>query len=304
MLQQPLTSTIHFTTLGATTRLPKLAPDRGSRACPLCATENGHRSPLRYGPADWPLKQCDACELVYLERVLPYDQLAREHAWCDRFADAKQDRRAAEPVRSAVTRRARRWQKQLWPPRKALRWIEEFVSSGNILDVGCSWGKTLRRLNEQFVPYGIEIGAEMAHTADEYARSRGGRVLHADALAGLRAFEDDWFDGVLMQSYLEHETQPLPALKQTARVVKPGGHLIVKVPNYGTWNRAIRGDRWCGFRFPDHVNYFTPQTLRAVLQRAGFEIARFGARDRMPTSDSMWLVARKPTACSSFAVTA
>jgi hypothetical protein len=69
--------------------------------------------------------------------------------------------------------------------------------------------------------------------------------------------------------------------------------LIVKVPNYASWNRKIRANRWCGFRFPDHVNYFTPHTLKSMLQETGFQIVKFSIFDHLPTSDNMWLVARK-----------
>lgn len=68
--------------------------------------------------------------------------------------------------------------------------------------------------------------------------------------------------------------------------------MILKLPNYASWNRMIRGKRWCGYRFPDHVNYFTPRALRRILELNGFEVAWFRWRDRLPTSDNMWCVAR------------
>jgi 2-polyprenyl-3-methyl-5-hydroxy-6-metoxy-1,4-benzoquinol methylase len=96
-----------------------------------------------------------------------------------------------------------------------------------------------------------------------------------------------------MTSYLEHEPNPRAVLAATAQVMKPGARLIVKVPNYASWNRTVRGARWCGFRFPDHVNYFTPELLVRLVRESGFEIVRFVWLDRWPTSDSMWLVAEK-----------
>jgi hypothetical protein len=96
-----------------------------------------------------------------------------------------------------------------------------------------------------------------------------------------------------MTSYLEHEPNPRAVLEAGARVMKPGARLIVKVPNYASWNRAVRGARWCGLRFPDHVNYFTPGLLVRLLRESGFGIVRFDWRDRLPTSDSMWLVGEK-----------
>ena len=70
----------------------------------------------------------------------------------------------------------------------------------------------------------------------------------------------------------------------------------VKVPNYACFNRTVRGDRWCGFRWPDHVNYFTPRTLREMVESAGLRIARMNFFDRHPFSDNMYAVLEKPAA--------
>jgi len=96
-----------------------------------------------------------------------------------------------------------------------------------------------------------------------------------------------------MKSYLEHETAPREVLMASRRVMRPGAALIVKVPNFASWNRWLRQGRWCGFRYPDHVNYFTPESLLALLKSTGFGIERFQLRDRWPLSDNQWIVARK-----------
>ena len=96
-----------------------------------------------------------------------------------------------------------------------------------------------------------------------------------------------------MHAYLEHENQPLPVLEQAARVLKPGCSIVIKVPNFACLNRLVLRHRWPGFRFPDHVNYFTPRTLLKMLGSAGLEVARCTWLDRLPTSDNLWLVARK-----------
>ena len=94
-----------------------------------------------------------------------------------------------------------------------------------------------------------------------------------------------------MHAFLEHEMHPLETLRAAARVLRPDGRLILKMPNYASINRRVRGARWCGFRFPDHVNYFTPASLRAMVQAAGLRVVRMHVSDRLPTSDNMWLVA-------------
>ena|SRR2546421_2145359 len=95
-----------------------------------------------------------------------------------------------------------------------------------------------------------------------------------------------------LRSYLEHEADPLPVLKGLQRVLAPGAFAVVKVPNYRSLNRIVMGRRWCGFRYPDHLNYFSPNTLRAMANKAGFETS-FGLTGCLPTSDNMWAVLTK-----------
>ena len=126
-------------------------------------------------------------------------------------------------------------------------------------------------------------------------------VINAPAIEGLAALENDSVSGVVMRSFLEHEHQPRSLLTEIARVLAPGGAAIVKVPNYGSLNRIVMGPRWCGFRFPGHVNYFTPGTLRSMVEQADLAVVRFGPTDRFPLSDNMWMVAARDPADASTA---
>jgi hypothetical protein len=55
-------------------------------------------------------------------------------------------------------------------------------------------------------------------------------------------------------------------------------------------NRIVRGNKWCGFRFPDHVNQFTPKTLLRMVRDANYKVVKFNFFDYLPTSDNMWMV--------------
>jgi SAM-dependent methyltransferase len=176
------------------------------------------------------------------------------------------------------------------PRRKAARLIDRHVASGRVLEVGCGNGQMLKRLPEHLIPCGIEIDARAAGKARKYIEPRGGVMLHADGLHGLESLDSESISGVLMHSYLEHENQPLEVLRQTARVLVAGGVVVIKVPNFASFNRRLLGSMWPGFRFPDHVNYFTPHSLQAVVSAAGLAILRCDWLDRLPTSDSLWLV--------------
>ena len=107
-----------------------------------------------------------------------------------------------------------------------------------MIDVGCGRGKLLP---EPITPFGIGISPVLADMADSAIRERGGRCVHAPAIEGLRTLEAEAFDGVLLNSFLEHEIKPLPLLKEVCRVLRSSGTVYVRVPNFGLLNRKLLG---------------------------------------------------------------
>lgn len=259
------------------------------RACPLCGADNRSRPPSRYSRDGWILKRCSGCSLVYLENAPPAERFAEDFAWEKSFPVEAERRRREEPVVSFFSRVGKRL-KRTARRDKLTALVGAFFAPGPVLDVGCGAGHPLAALGEEYVPYGVEISKGFAAGAHATAEARGGRVIHADAISGMRALPAGFFTGVIMHAYLEHEGEPLDALRAARRLLVSGGALIIKVPNYKTLNRMARGDRWCGFRFPDHVNYWTPRTLVRAVTSAGLRVLRFGFFDRLPVSDNMWLV--------------
>jgi len=229
--------------------------------------------------------------MVYLENPIGYEQLEEDFAWERTFAAESKERRRRNPTLHAIGRFPKKAIQFLLKRDKLLHLVTRYVQPGPVLDVGCAGGHTLMSLPAQYIPYGIEISHELSQIAASAFAPRGGAVVQSDALTGLSQMPRGEFTGVIMTSFLEHEVNPKDTLQATRRVLHRGGKVIVKVPNYSSWNRHIRGKLWCGFRFPDHVNYFTPGTLKQLLAGCGFHVVRFGIEDRMPTSDTMWLVA-------------
>jgi len=260
------------------------------RTCPACSRDNADRPALTSSVAPWALKSCGRCAFVYLENAPAYAELEDHFAWEKTYQTERTRRQREEPVLQWIGRRlidVRR----LMPRRGLLALTARLVPDGDVLDVGCSDGIMLARLGSRHVPNGIEISAALAKRAQAVVGPRGGTVIQASALEGLAACDAGRFSGVWMHSFLEHELQPLATLTAANRVLRADGRLILKMPNYASINRRLRGTRWCGFRFPDHVNYFTPASLQKMVRAAGLRVVRMHISDRLPTSDNMWLVA-------------
>ena len=261
------------------------------RTCPLCNFDNTAMPAMSYSAGTWLLKDCGQCGLVYLENPPAYSALQDEWAWEKTSSAERERRRAAEPVVKGLSEFVSHIRHDIFKRDKLSPLLRDYIAPGAVVDVGCGQGRWLRRVGELgFAPYGVEVSDVLAKEAASHAADFGGRVVAGNAVDGLDQFADNTFTGAILISFLEHESNPLPLLVKLRRKLAAGGKVIVKVPNFGCWNRLVRGARWCGLRFPDHVNYFTPRTLREMVRRAGFKIVRFSLRDRFPFSDNMWAV--------------
>ena len=263
------------------------------RDCPLCGAQAG--TPLKgYGDGIWRLQRCRRCGFVHLGRAPDYSALFAAMAWEKTYAVEAERRSELRPISYRLSR-ATRWRMRLLPRRTLPALIARHAEPGNIVDLGCGSGGQLKELASCYVPYGIEVSTEAAIAADRLFRTRGGYAVNQPSLLGLREFPDDFFSAATLRSYLEHELNPREVLRELHRTLVPGGRAIVKVPNYASLNRCLTGRKWCGFRYPDHLNYFTPASLRRMGEDCGYRV-QFGLLDRLPTSDSMYAVLVKPGA--------
>lgn len=266
--------------------------------------------PTEWSVDPWQIVRCRETGLLFLANAPDYETLEEEFPWEVSSAAESKRRREAEPIRQRLSDGLKVIQKNLRGRRpKLFRLLREALpqpaldTPQTVLDIGCGSGRLLSRFAGLFaeeghaiVPAGIEISAALATTAATNFQPLGGFVRQSPAISGLQQCAAESVDAIVMCSYLEHEVRPLDVLTAARRVLRPGGAIVVKVPNFDCWNRHLRGRRWCGFRFPDHVNYFTPRTLRRLSDEAGLHWQRQHRRDRSVLSDNMYAVLGKPTA--------
>ena len=108
------------------------------------------------------------------------------------------------------------------------------------------------------------------------------------------------FDIVVSTEVVEHLVAPrnLPAF--AAKVLRPGGHLIVSTPYHGYWKNLVLSlanrwdDHWTPFWDGGHIKFWSRKTLTRLLEGEGFRVTAFIGAGRVPYLwKSMILVARK-----------
>jgi SAM-dependent methyltransferase len=131
-----------------------------------------------------------------------------------------------------------------------------------MLDVGCGAGATLKAIAD----LGMTIGVDRSPEALRLCRQRGlGGLVLADAEALPMTGES--VDVLLALDLLEHIADDAAAAQEFARVLRPGGALIVTVPAY-QWLWSEHDEAL------DHLRRYRARRLRRILVEAGFRIER------------------------------
>lgn len=140
----------------------------------------------------------------------------------------------------------------------ALSELESIIGDSLVLDLGCGGQK----LHPKMVGVDIRRNGQMGVGGnwDKPAASD----MEADVLA--LPLNDDSVDGILAKHLLEHIIDPVQALMEWLRVLKPGGKLVVLCPDY-RYCEAISVD-------PSHVHAFTPESVSSLMKLCGFDVNR------------------------------
>ncbi|MGB7241366.1 MAG: class I SAM-dependent methyltransferase [Sulfitobacter sp.] len=256
------------------------------RPCPTCgsvdcAPENA------YSPDPWQIVTCDSCALTYLRNPVDYAALEEDFAWEKTSVAKRQEVAQGSSFLSPYIRKLRTKLGILHRDKQSS--FRQWFNDGHVLDIGCGQGN---RIQPPMTPYGIELSRGLHANADVQMRKWGGFCQFGAGAKAIYEFDRTMFDGIVMFSYLEHETDVMGVLKGAHRALKDDGAVYIRVPNFGSLNRRIFGKKWCGFRYPDHVNYFTLKSLKDTAARAGFTTKLVNSVT-LPVDDNISVLLRK-----------
>lgn len=140
----------------------------------------------------------------------------------------------------------------------------------SILDIGCGRGWMLYFLKNYF---GFEdvAGTQISLPAIKFARERLGLKIYDQDLLELK-LPGESFDVLTIWHVLEHVPDPVSYVKEMYRLLKPGGTLMVEVPNLDAWSRQLSGQYWLSWDPKYHLTFFDPASLSKLLTSNGFKI--------------------------------
>jgi 2-polyprenyl-3-methyl-5-hydroxy-6-metoxy-1,4-benzoquinol methylase len=153
---------------------------------------------------------------------------------------------------------------------KRSKLITEEITGGKLLDIGCANGTFLLWMKQK---KGFEVfGVEISEHASKYARDLGLTVI--TGTLNDAKFQNNYFDIITMWDVLEHFHNPLDTLIEANRILKPGGIVVIRVPNHHSIDSRLFGRYWAGYDAPRHLYVFNNKTITSILSKSKFKIER------------------------------
>ena len=248
--------------------------------CPLCGADSLHRLdvPDRFAPGvRYQIRRCRGCGVAFT------------HPWADSHSPSYEPHQVgaspprARGTRAAILRVVYRGDGSvleraalfvpglLFRARDRLKvlardlYARPFRRRGRLLDVGSGGGNALALWRGQQAAC---IGLEPDAAAAETARREFGLDVRPGRLED-HAFPDASFDVVTLCHVLEHVDDPRGLLTRAARLLKPGGELLLWMPDAESPLRRLFGRDWFPYEVPRHRWHFRRTDVTRLLREAG-----------------------------------
>lgn len=242
-----------------------------TRTCPVCgdARSDPYLQPPR---SPGPVVKCRTCGFVYVNPVQTTPALIDSGPVLGKNSPRLLESSDLDDIKGSWEAPMLEHYQTEFPAKRlnardALRRINALTAPGTLLDVGCGAGLFLSvAAQEGWDCYGLEPLVMHAIFARGYF---GLRVL-TNTLAD-DAYAADFFDVVTSFQVFEHLIYPDRELEKIRRILKPGGLVLIEVPNIDTLGVRVLGAKHRHF-VQDHVSFFSARTLTRFVERFGFRV--------------------------------
>lgn len=154
--------------------------------------------------------------------------------------------------------------------RGADRWIRHMKFSGGnprLLDLGCGNGGFLLQMQKA----GWDVSGLEPDLLAVEAGKKAGLNVNVGTLQK-NSYPPDHFEAITMSHVIEHLHNPVEVLRCCHEILRPGGTLWIATPNLNSIGHSAFGRDWMALDPPRHLVIFTPASLKAALQKIGFEV--------------------------------
>lgn len=222
--------------------------------CPICG-ESRPNPRFRIDGIPNVIWKCPGCGLGWMHPLPSAEEIASFYPTSYYGANGAKFRSAIEFVVRLVSARRLRFLTKSLPPGAA------------VLDIGCGRGILLNELSKRgFRAYGTELSPSACASVDSNIDVR---VCHQLEEAG---FDSGMFDQVVIWHVFEHLSDPAATLREIHRILKPGGTVVIAVPNFSSWQAKWSDSGWFHLDPPRHLFHFSLESLERILNNHGFDV--------------------------------
>ena len=220
--------------------------------CCVCGNSDVKEFELKYQKNHFAVVTCNKCSLHFIppfyRKKINYTQ----------YKNAE--------VTNAV-RAGNNWAK-IQRHKLRFKFIQKFIKKGKLFDLGAGWGHFMLAGKELgYDVYGVEISEQ------PYLYCVNDLKLPVDHIDFFEMDESKKFDIITMWDVLEHIDKADEFLAKCNKLTKPGGYLILQVPQIDSYFAKRHKDNWKMMGL-DHVNYFGKETITRILANNGYEVVK------------------------------
>ena len=234
--------------------------------CPICKNRDVQFEydlyDDRYGyPSKYQLYKCRFCNHQFLKNEFSPEDLIDLYSKYYPRSQFKVERYRPHEHKEGV----KAWFDGVYS--SAFRWVPRNV---RILDIGCGFCETIGyHQNRGCEAYGVEADENARRVADRY---------HFNVKIGLfdpNDYEPSFFDYVTLDQVIEHVLDPIQTLNGIARILKPGGKVILSTPNAKGWGSKIFRELWINWHIPYHLQFFSKSSIKIAANMAGLDLEHY-----------------------------
>jgi SAM-dependent methyltransferase len=232
---------------------PRVEASATTLPCPACRRAGEHELRFRRNGCD--ILQCRSCGLGRAQAsAFDPGSYYNEGYFSGGHCDGYSDYLGAEPVLRREFART-------------VDFIRGLRPDGKLLEIGCAYGFFLQEAARYYEVTGIELAAEAA----AHCRRSGLNVLHGEAnVDNLRRIGP--VDVIVLLDVIEHLPHPEETLALCRQQLNPGGIVVITTGDFASLAARIAGARWRLMTPPQHLWFFTPESMRRLSAGLGLRL--------------------------------
>jgi SAM-dependent methyltransferase len=249
------------------------APSLYRSRCPICSASGRGLEPAErvFTVKGFSIARCPGCKLLWTDTSPGFDtnSIYSEEYFQGGVPDGYSDYLGSEKLL------AREFDARL-------EFVRSFQSGGKLFEIGCATGGFLRQAKEYFEAKGTDV----SEFAIQAAREKGLDVRCGEFEAS--QVDAASYDVFVLFDTIEHLPDPIDTLRKVSECLRPGGVVFLTTGDSASLTARVCGSRWRLMTPPQHLWFFSRQSLTELLSDLGFEVLRVSYPWRLVPLQLIW----------------